>query len=149
MARETLPALRSQQNTSALPTARQSLEVVLRLLCTTWDLARFLVGEAEQVSARAIDDKFVKNFASRFDHYEKFPDPFAQQLPELAGKPPLSTLKPPQARDTPDGHHRVEHHRRPQRHAVQSKANAGESEDGNGSDVVKQNRGDQSSSGAA
>jgi hypothetical protein len=44
---------------------------------------------------------------------------------------------PPQAHDAPDGHHRVENHRRPQRHAVQSKADAGEREDGNGSDVVK------------
>src|SRR5258708_26519015 len=39
-------------------------------------------------------------------------------------------------------------HLRPQRHTVQSKADAGESEDGE-SDVVKQHRGDQSSRGAA
>jgi hypothetical protein len=51
--------------------------------------------------------------------------------------------------DTPDGHDRVENHRRPQRHAVHSKADAGESEDGDGGDVIKQYRGDQSSRGAA
>jgi len=51
--------------------------------------------------------------------------------------------------DTPDGHDHVENHRRPQRHAVHSKSDAGESEDGDGSDVVKQHRGDQSSRGAA
>jgi hypothetical protein len=39
--------------------------------------------------------------------------------------------------DTPDGHDRVENHRWPQRHAVQSKADAGESEDGDGGDVIK------------
>src|SRR5580700_3426842 len=56
---------------------------------------------------------------------------------------------PPQARDTPDAHHRVENHRRPQRHAAQSKADDGESEGGDRGDVVKQHRGDQSSRGAA
>jgi hypothetical protein len=44
-------------------------------------------------------------------------------------------------RDTPNGHHRVENHRRPQRHAVQFQADAGESEDGDRDEVVKQHRG--------
>ena len=54
-----------------------------------------------------------------------------------------------QARHTPDGHRRVENHRRPQRHTVQSQAEAGESEESGDGYVVKQQRRDQPSRGAA
>jgi hypothetical protein len=47
-----------------------------------------------------------------------------------------------QGHDTPDAHHRVENHRWPQPHAVQSKAEAGESQDSDGGDIIKQHRGD-------
>ena len=55
----------------------------------------------------------------------------------------------PQARDTPDAHRRVENHRRPQRDAVQLQADAGESEDSGGDNVINQHRNDQSSRSAA
>jgi len=50
----------------------------------------------------------------------------------------------PQARDTPDGHDRVENHRWPQRHSVQSQTDMGESEESGDGEVVKQHGGDQS-----
>src|SRR5882724_272885 len=55
----------------------------------------------------------------------------------------------PQAHSTPNGHRRVENHRRPQRHSVQPQADAGESEDSGGGNVIHQHRNDQSSGSAA
>src|SRR5882762_693670 len=54
-----------------------------------------------------------------------------------------------QAGDTPGAHRRVENHRRPQHDAVQPQADAGESEDSGGSNVIYQHRNDQSSRSAA
>src|SRR5882724_13083655 len=45
-----------------------------------------------------------------------------------------------QARSTPDGHRRVENDRRPQRHSVHPQADAGESEDSGGGNVIHQHR---------
>ena len=55
----------------------------------------------------------------------------------------------PQARPTPDAYRRVENHRRPQRHSVQPQADAGESEDSGGGNVIDQHRNEQSSGSAA
>src|SRR4029077_716166 len=54
-----------------------------------------------------------------------------------------------QAGDTPNGHRRVENHCRPQRNSVQPKADAGESEDSGGDNVIHHHRNDQSSRSAA